>query len=714
MHSCSFEYFGQMGGATRGRGDPPEGLVFLLCLCLAILNCAQTTRAEEGETSSSAAFCEWYRPGIPNSVVERRLCGLELPEDKVEAMLCQKVTASVGRDVMEGADCFKGTDGEELYQYMVETSPAFAVKFQGECDRRCREEKLEAEEKLEEVEEEVDTVLDGAIDWTKKSGEALEEFKELLWASKESNNDRDGIRRKLVAKIEDAGLLDVNTKKHLVDKVNNAMEFGPEWTTRYEDIVASTNAEIGALSRKKIDLLEKKSYLKKKLAKTKQYLKSQSKTAIVGKIGSAMGSVSTAIGKFASNEPKNIVSGILDVTTAISEFLPPPGNAIMGPICSIFNGIFGIGGGPSVQDVIKDELKKQKKYLKGEFKMLNDKIDANQEQLLDEFGSVHEAIDDQTRQLLLEERRRNRKDSIDELVAEQTDTRFLLEDLLAYLGGLRGDDGLTKEAAQIASSQLTPALTGSKSGTGGKTEAYLNKYCKGRQAGDLSVAKSCIGLLHSYSMTFSLRVSVLARFIALLRASDLDKKLVEANAALLNVRRRRMREFLDKFLQDETSHCDGGFLLYGCLASGEMLKPEISPFNSYGGSYQMPTEEKDFFVDLSESLGEHRPFPRCADRDPALLRGGFSCRKDDRTLLVMGGYDGLNRRCPCRKPCVWVGAEKHVNTVEMEPKCKNFLDIPPLPEPMYGFGSTFVGDGVLICGGYRPHESSKTHYKIKH
>ena len=57
----------------------------------------------------------------------------------------------------------------------------------------------------------------------------------------------------------------------------------------------------------------------------------------------AVTSISSAVDKFESDDTKTIISGAMDVGMAISEFLPPPYNAVMGPVSAIFNGVFGIG-----------------------------------------------------------------------------------------------------------------------------------------------------------------------------------------------------------------------------------------------------------------------------------------------------------------------------------------------------------------------------------
>ena len=113
---------------------------------------------------------------------------------------------------------------------------------------------------------------------------------------------------------------------------------------------------------------------------------------VLDKMIPALTSCGNAIGKFNSGGVVNVISGVLDVGSAISNFLIPPVSSIMGPVTGIFNSLFGIGEGPSPIDVINDGFRKQKEYLEKEFKALNAKITAQTIRL-------EGKIDKQTQQL---------------------------------------------------------------------------------------------------------------------------------------------------------------------------------------------------------------------------------------------------------------------------------------------------------------------------
>merc|ERR1712079_405865 len=91
-----------------------------------------------------------------------------------------------------------------------------------------------------------------------------------------------------------------------------------------------------------------------------------SKTDLVLKSTSAVSTVLGAVDKFgATNEDGSpdalkIVSGVADIGNAIATFLPPPYSVVTGVVSS-FLSMFGAGG-PSTEQVVKEEFQKMKKF----------------------------------------------------------------------------------------------------------------------------------------------------------------------------------------------------------------------------------------------------------------------------------------------------------------------------------------------------------------
>ena len=54
----------------------------------------------------------------------------------------------------------------------------------------------------------------------------------------------------------------------------------------------------------------------------------------LSKVAAAYGSITGAVIKFEKGGTKNIVAGVADLTTAVSNFLPPPANMLVGIISS--------------------------------------------------------------------------------------------------------------------------------------------------------------------------------------------------------------------------------------------------------------------------------------------------------------------------------------------------------------------------------------------
>ena len=121
-----------------------------------------------------------------------------------------------------------------------------------------------------------------------------------------------------------------------------------------------------------------------------------------------------------NGDAKLIVSGVLDVANALATFLPPPASAVTGALSGIL-GIFGVGGGPSTEDVIREEFQKmkdftsrqfekqtkviagefadQKKFIKQEFEVQNDFIDQRIADVESEIMVLAEQIADATEQI---------------------------------------------------------------------------------------------------------------------------------------------------------------------------------------------------------------------------------------------------------------------------------------------------------------------------
>ena len=79
-----------------------------------------------------------------------------------------------------------------------------------------------------------------------------------------------------------------------------------------------------------------------------------------------LGKMTTGLGHFLNSkdengniDPMKIGQGVMSVIDGIGQMLPAPASTITGLVSSILS-IFTGGGGPSTEEVIKDEFKKQR------------------------------------------------------------------------------------------------------------------------------------------------------------------------------------------------------------------------------------------------------------------------------------------------------------------------------------------------------------------
>ena len=101
----------------------------------------------------------------------------------------------------------------------------------------------------------------------------------------------------------------------------------------------------------------------------------------------AVGYVASAVQTFinADGDVKQIISGVLDLVSALSVFLPPPASVITGLVSSIANMFLG-GGSTDTATLIEEEFAKQTEVILDQFEKLKDYINnALDDQTLDEM-----------------------------------------------------------------------------------------------------------------------------------------------------------------------------------------------------------------------------------------------------------------------------------------------------------------------------------------
>ena len=197
-----------------------------------------------------------------------------------------------------------------------------------------------------------------------------------------------------ISKAHNNGYINEEQYNHMKSQVENAANFNPGIQTSLHDIKEKTEQELATKRRQSQESKGKWEQIKVELKAWKTGVLSMSKTESVSKSASAASALSGAIGKFGatkddgSPDELKILSGVSDIANAIAEFLPPPVSVITGTVSSILN-IFGVGG-PSAEEVVKEEFQKMKQFTSDLFikqnKFIEEKLKAQTEEILSAFN----------------------------------------------------------------------------------------------------------------------------------------------------------------------------------------------------------------------------------------------------------------------------------------------------------------------------------------
>ena len=265
-----------------------------------------------------------------------------------------KLTALCREEQETEADCDGTMDQKVLNELTVAESKAIVVAGR-------------ESQKAEKVYEVLKTAF-GSIEASFRY-RAGENFKRAAKA----NEFQDDVKKALEY-IKEKGVV---LYPNIVDAVNGAIEASVKEGSP-EKLVDKIGAEqnkakrVLAKTRRKTRSIKKKfSQAKKKVAKNMgKHARSPKSRA---KLMNGLGSMVTGISFFASPydengkvDPLKIGKGVMSIVEGLGSMLPAPVNAITGLVSSIFN-LFTGGGGPSTEEVIKEEFKKQKVGAKGIF-----------------------------------------------------------------------------------------------------------------------------------------------------------------------------------------------------------------------------------------------------------------------------------------------------------------------------------------------------------
>ena len=97
-----------------------------------------------------------------------------------------------------------------------------------------------------------------------------------------------------------------------------------------------------------------------------------------------------------------ILSGVGDIAEIVGSFLPPPASAVTGLLSGILN-MFGAGG-PSTEDIVKEEFAKMKKFtfdlFREQNKFIENKFEKQADLIRDQTAKIISRMDQQTKRIL--------------------------------------------------------------------------------------------------------------------------------------------------------------------------------------------------------------------------------------------------------------------------------------------------------------------------
>ena len=353
-----------------------------------------------------------------------------------------------------------------------------------------------------------------------------------------------------VEKLVAEGTITEDQGKQLKTGIEKAFEFNPTVLATKQEMVDTINyqtaVEIANERRTTNQLNTTKQKVSFYGSETKRRIKGLDKVDTLTKVSSAGGSIFSAIQKFESGDAMDIVSGMLDLTSAASVFLPPPATIISESFGAIF-GIFMPGAeGPSNQDVINEikeaineGFEKQRNFISQEFEQQRRFIE-------EQFATFEDSLFEQD----LEELRRQ-SIALLEYIQEKQTYLFELNEEQAL-----DEDELTRVTAELDLLDDT------------KDTSYIRQFfldaCRddaireNKLENESVKVQNCLMILYDYLTIEKFRSMLLVRFLTL-RNLELElSSVTKAYWAVQEQRKNDVKDFLEAIEANE-----GETLTYG-------------------------------------------------------------------------------------------------------------------------------------------------------
>ena len=379
-------------------------------------------------------------------------------------------------------------------------------------------------------------------------------------------------KAKFVAKVEGqvaAKTITADQGEQLKAAIDNAFSFNPTVLASKQEMVDSINyqiaVEIAAQKKTKGELTTTMQKVAFYGSETTRRIKGLDKVDALTKLSSAGGSISSAIGKFESGGAYNIVSGALDITSAVAQILPPPASIYTESFSAIL-GIFMPGAaGPSNQDVINE--------IKG---AINEGFEEQKEFITLQFEEQRRYIEDQFTSFeggLFEQ-------DLEELQRQSNAVLKYLQEKQAYLFEIDEEQVLSEHELTRVTAELD-LLDDTKD------TSYIRQFfidaCRddaireNKLQNNSSKVEICLMILFDYLTIEKFRDMILVRFLALRNLELETSSVTMAYWAVQQQRKSDVEDFLEAIEQnegydleyDQRTHQDFTGLKITCYLAGD-------------------------------------------------------------------------------------------------------------------------------------------------
>ena len=261
-------------------------------------------------------------------------CSLD-PKEKLNFLLCIK-NPELGAELFDMTyDETCSSDGEEVLAEDSNQKLQTILEKVAEtkCDPACQAQTNESLATLTTAESNANGVFN-ALKITKTK---LEEFNNNVENYVNLKTDKRSVQNQLDKRVDiifgnlvannETKATAVKRVKELKAKISKELE-SPG--ANYENVLSPLKQEINFVKQQTVVANKNKDIIKRAGNKIRKNFKMISNPQKLQKATAAIGAVASAIPKFQSGNVLNIISGTLDIATAILEFLPPPASIIAG------------------------------------------------------------------------------------------------------------------------------------------------------------------------------------------------------------------------------------------------------------------------------------------------------------------------------------------------------------------------------------------------